>query len=324
MIRLRRRTSRPGFRCFFATDIHGSDRCFRKFLAAARVYKADALILGGDIAGKAIVPLRRNGRGMVAFAYQGREHQVQESDLESTVVQIKDAGLYPRLCSDEEMERLRDDEDFRERLFAEIIVEQVAGWCELAAERLDSSVRCIITPGNDDPYEIDAELARADRVECPERRLLTLGPVTLASLGNTNHTPWDTPREFDEDELSAQIDEMLAGAPPEARLVFNFHCPPHGSGLDTVAQLDADFRPVVRTGHRVEVAAGSTAVRQAIERYSPVLGLHGHVHEAAGHWRCGRTICLNPGSDYGSGVLKGAVVQFDDEGRYLDHLLTTG
>jgi Icc-related predicted phosphoesterase len=117
---------------------------------------------------------------------------------------------------------------------------------------------------------------------------------------------------------------MLAGAPAGARLVFNFHCPPHGSGLDTVAKLDEEFRPVVCKGHRVEVPAGSTAVREAIERYVPVVGLHGHVHEAPGHWRCGPTVCLNPGSDYGSGVLKGALVQFDDEGNYRDHLLTTG
>jgi uncharacterized protein len=294
-----------GFRCFFATDIHGSDRCFRKFLAAAKAYRADALILGGDIAGKAIVP-------------------VEKDATEESLQEIRDQGLYPRVCSPEERERLRDDEEFREELFAQIIVKQVNGWCELAAERLDPAVRLVITPGNDDPYEIDPVLERAERVECPERSLLELGPVTLASLGNTNHTPWHTPREFDEEELAAQIDEMLAGAPAEARLVFNFHCPPHGSGLDTVAKLDEDFRPVVSKGHRVEVPAGSTAVREAIERYRPVVGLHGHIHESAGHWRHGKTVCLNPGSDYGSGALKGALVQFDDQGNYLDHLLTTG
>jgi Icc-related predicted phosphoesterase len=313
-----------GFRCFFATDIHGSDRCFRKFLAAASVYEVDALILGGDIAGKAIVPLQRHQGDTVAFAYQGREHRIPETALESTVQEISDAGMYPRFCSPDEMERLRDDEEFREGLFADIIVEQVAGWCRLADERLDPAMRLVITPGNDDPYEIDPVLTRSPRVECPERSLLALGPITLASLGNTNHTPWHTPREFDEYELRDQIDEMMAGAPAGPRLVFNFHCPPYGSGLDTVAKLDEDFRPVVSKGHQVEVPAGSTAVREAIERYVPVVGLHGHIHEAAGHWRHGRTICLNPGSDYGSGVLKGALVQFDEEGNYRDHLLTTG
>jgi hypothetical protein len=44
-------------RIYFATDVHGSEVCFRKFLAAAKVYEADVIILGGDFAGKAIVPV---------------------------------------------------------------------------------------------------------------------------------------------------------------------------------------------------------------------------------------------------------------------------
>ena len=49
-------------RIFFATDIHGSEVCFRKFLAAAKVYEADVMLLGGDFAGKALVPVLRDGR----------------------------------------------------------------------------------------------------------------------------------------------------------------------------------------------------------------------------------------------------------------------
>ena len=45
-------------RIFFATDVHGSDRFFRKFLAAATVYEAEILLLGGDVAGKGLVPIR--------------------------------------------------------------------------------------------------------------------------------------------------------------------------------------------------------------------------------------------------------------------------
>ena len=68
-------------------------------------------------------------------------------------------------------------------------------WCDLAAERLDPAVRCIITPGNDDPLEADAVLRGADRVECPEGELCDLGPVTMASLGVVPYTPWNTERE---------------------------------------------------------------------------------------------------------------------------------
>ena len=47
---------RRALRIFFATDVHGSERCFRKFLAAATVYEAEVLLLGGDVAGKGLVP----------------------------------------------------------------------------------------------------------------------------------------------------------------------------------------------------------------------------------------------------------------------------
>src|SRR6266568_2674048 len=56
--RLSRRTT-----IFFATDIHGSERCFIKFINAAKFYQADVLILGGDITGKAMVPIVRQANG---------------------------------------------------------------------------------------------------------------------------------------------------------------------------------------------------------------------------------------------------------------------
>ena len=251
-------------RWYFATDIHGSERCFRKFLAAARVYEADALIRGGDIAGKAIVPMSAADNGRIEVHGGAERELLDEQEADAAIARMQDAGLYPRLCDAEEFERLGADSQYREKIFDELIAEQVSTWCELAAERLDDSVRLIITPGNDDPFVIDDVLRDAPRVECPERELLQLGPLTLASLGNTNPTPWDTPREFSEAELAEQIDEMLSPAGDDAKLVFNFHCPPKDSGLDTAAQLDEQLRPVFKAGHTVQASVGSTAVRGAI------------------------------------------------------------
>jgi uncharacterized protein len=312
------------FRCFFATDVHGSERCFRKFLAAARVYEADALILGGDIAGKAIVPMKRTADGRIALSYDDQAMLLEDSEAEPTLERLKDAGLYPRFCDEQEYERLGADEEYRERIFDEMIAKQTAEWCVLANQRLDESVRLIITPGNDDPLVIDDVLREAENVECPERELLALGPITLASLGNTNQTPWHTPREYTEEQLTEQIEQMLAPAQEGAKLVFNFHCPPKGSGLDTAAKLDETLKPVVVGGHAEQIAAGSEAVLQAIDRYKPVVGLHGHIHESAGAWRRNGTVCLNPGSEYGAGTLKGALVIFNMDGTYRAHVLTTG
>jgi len=321
----RPQTRAAGYRVFFATDVHGSERCFRKFLNAAQVYGADALILGGDTAGKAIVPMTRLGDGKVSLTYDGAVREFAGAALDEAIGNLEATGFYPRYLESEERQRLADDVPYRERLFEEIIVEQTRAWCTLAAERLAPEVRCVITPGNDDPPAMDEVLrSTTPRVESPERALLELGPILLASLGNTNPTPWHTAREYPEQELAAQIEEMLRPAPEGARLVFNFHAPPYRSGLDRVTQLDEILRPVLRNGAPVEIPVGSTAVREAIERVQPTVGLHGHIHESAGTWHCGRTICLNPGSEYGTGVLKGALVQFDAAGSYKSHLLTTG
>ncbi len=320
----RRKNGKRGFRLFFATDVHGSDRCFRKFLAAASVYKANALILGGDIAGKAVVPLVQNGNGRYRVRFQGEEREVSREELGAIEERIKFNGFYPYICDAEEHERVSEESAYQESLFERLIMEQISDWRRLVEERLSPDVRCIITPGNDDPWAIDSALGAPGRVECPEREAVRVGPIVLASLGNTNHTPWDTDREFDEEELARQIDEMLSADTNGAPLVFNFHCPPYKSGLDTVVKLDENLRPVIERGAPVEVPVGSKAVRDAIDRYSPVVGLHGHIHESHGVQRIGSTVCINPGSDYGSGVLKGAIVDFDQDGHHISHLLTSG
>lgn len=312
------------YRYFFATDVHGSDRCFRKFLAAATAYEAQALILGGDVAGKALVPIADEGGGSYRFRFHGEEQVVDEAGLPEATARIAFNGFYPPVCTPGELARMREEKGYLASLFDEMIVEQVAGWCALAAERLADDVRLVITPGNDDPRAIDQVLEDAPRVEFTELEVAEVGPMWLASLGNTNRTPWSTDREYDEDELREQIDTMVKPFADGRPLMFNFHCPPHASGLDTVPQLDEDFRPVVKHGVPVEVAVGSTAVREAIEAYNPVVALHGHIHECQGAQRIGRSLCLNPGSDYSSGVLKGVIVDVTSDGELSHHLFTSG
>jgi Icc-related predicted phosphoesterase len=318
-----KRTKRA-YRIYFATDIHGSDRCFRKFLAAARVYEADVLILGGDIVGKAIVPITRVAGDHYVATFQEQRETCTADGLPALEGRINFNGLYPWIAEENEVERLRDDPEFAEAVFEDIMVNQVKDWCELAAERLGDRTPCVITPGNDDPFAIDPVLREHLSVECPEGEVVPLGPVWLASLGNTNRTPWATDREYDEPDLAAQIDRMLAPVADGRPLVLNFHCPPAESGLDVALALDDELRPVLKGGALVEIPAGSVAVRDAIVNYRPVAGLHGHIHESPGMTRIGSTVCLNPGSEYSSGILKGVLLDLNADGEYHDHLLTTG
>jgi len=68
---------------------------------------------------------------------------------------------------------------------------------------------------------------------------------------------------------------------------------------------------------------GSTAVRKAIETHQPMLGLHGHIHDSKGMCRIAKTLCLNPGSEYVDGVLRGIIVDLD-ESKVRDYLFTSG
>ena len=310
-------------RIFFATDIHGSERCFRKFLAAAKAYEADALILGGDIAGKGLVPIRAHN-GSLTASVRGDSVTVPREDDERLRAEINQLGFYSVIGGEDEVRRIETDREHRAAVFKDEIRKQVEAWCELAAARLPDEVRCVITPGNDDPREVDAVLKAAPRIDSPEGELFDLGPVLLASCGDVTPTPWNTEREYGEEELFGRLARMLDAAPADAKVVANFHNPPYSSGLDFAAELDKNLTPVLRGGRPSIIPVGSKAVREAIKRYQPVVGLHGHIHESKGAQKIGSTMCLNPGSDYSADVLRGAIVDLAEDGSFIDFLFTAG
>jgi Icc-related predicted phosphoesterase len=316
-------TNGPALRIFFATDIHGSERGFRKFIAAAKAYDAGVLILGGDIAGKGLVPIRAEN-GTLTAKVRGETVTVSDDEESRLRGDINRLGFYSVIVDDDEYHRLQSDPEHLDAAFRREIKAQVAAWCGLAEERLDRSVRCLITPGNDDPLEIDEVLRAAPRIECPEGELADLGPVLVASCGDVTPTPWNTEREFSEDELGKRLARMLDAVPSGRQVVANFHNPPYSSGLDFAAELDANLLPVIRGGRPSIIPVGSKAVRDAIKKYQPVVGLHGHIHESRGAQRIGRTMCLNPGSEYSADVLRGAIVDVAADGSFVDFLFTTG
>ncbi len=310
-------------RIYFSTDIHGSERCFRKFLAAATTYEADVLIMGGDIAGKGLVPIRAQN-GMLTAQVRGESVSLPQEEEARLRAEINRLGFYSVIGDPAEMDRLEGDPKAIDQAFRREIVAQIQAWCRLADERLAREVRCVITPGNDDPLEIDPVLKAGPRIESPEGELYDLGPALLASCGDVTPTPWNTEREFSEDELGKRLARMLDAVPKGRQVVANFHNPPFSSGLDFAAELDANFTPVLRGGRPSIVPVGSTAVRDAIKKYQPSVALHGHIHESKGAQKIGRTLCLNPGSDYAADLLRGVVVDLAEDGGCLDFLFTAG
>ena len=317
------RSRKRALRIYFSTDIHGSERCFRKFLAAATTYEADVLIMGGDIAGKGLVPIRAQN-GMLTAQVRGESVSLPQEDEARLRAEINRLGFYSVIGDPAEMDRLEGDPMAVDQAFRREIVAQIQAWCRLADERLAREVRCLITPGNDDPLEIDPVLKAGPRIESPEGELYDLGPALLASCGDVTPTPWNTEREFSEDELGKRLARMLDAVPKGRQVVANFHNPPFSSGLDFAAELDANLTPVLRGGRPSIVPVGSTAVRDTIKKYQPSVALHGHIHESKGAQKIGRTLCLNPGSDYAADLLRGVVVDLAEDGGCLDFLFTAG
>jgi hypothetical protein len=311
-------------RIFFATDIHGSDVCWRKFLNAGTFHKADVLVMGGDMTGKAMVPIVANGSSWDVTLQEQRHVLSTEDELRAMEKRIADRGYYPVRLSRDEVDAWSDDPAAVDVRFKQEMLASVERWLALADERLKGSgIRCIVSPANDDIFEIDPLIEAAELVDLGESNAIELDGFKLVSTGWANPTPWNTFRELPEDELRARIDGLVGSVPDAHRAIFNFHAPPYGSNLDAAPQIGADMKYVA--GGQALIPVGSHAVRDAIAAYKPVLSLHGHIHEGRGAVKLGRTLAVNPGSTYEDGVLQAAIVDLDSKkGEVKRYLLING
>jgi hypothetical protein len=311
-------------RIFFATDIHGSDVCWRKFLNAGAFHKADVLVMGGDMTGKAMVPIVANGGTWELTLQEQRQVLTSEDELVAMEKRIADRGYYPVRLSREEVDAWGADPALVDARFKEEMLRSVERWMALADDRLrGKNIRCVVSPANDDMFEIDPLIEAAELVELGESNAIGFDGFTLVSTGWANPTPWKTFRELPEDELRARIDGLVAAVPDPRKAIFNFHAPPYGSNLDSAPKLDDEMNYVA--GGQALVPVGSRAVRDAIVAYGPVLSLHGHIHEGRGAVKIGRTLSVNPGSTYEDGVLQAAIVDLDaKKGEVKRYLLING
>ncbi|HEX7313624.1 MAG TPA: hypothetical protein VF297_06870 [Pyrinomonadaceae bacterium] len=282
--------------------------------------------MGGDITGKAVVPLVKGCGGAYTSQFRRREVRLTtEAEVRSFVQKMRDMGFYPYLTDADEMEVLRQDEARANQVFRLLMLETVQRWVELADERLKGSgIRFFVIPGNDDDYCIDAALSGSVNVINLDGQVVRLDERhEILSLGFSNPTPWGTPRELTESELESRLEELAAQVEDMESCVFNVHCPPFNSGLDECAELDGELNVTYKAGHLVTKPAGSKAVRSALEKYQPLLGLFGHIHEGRGFNRIGRTLCVNPGSDYEEGILNGCLLSLE-KGKIQHFQLTAG
>jgi Icc-related predicted phosphoesterase len=302
-------------RLFFATDIHGSESCFRKFVYASKAYKCDIIIMGGDITGKKVIPFVMQPDNTYACEWLGQHYSLTSSDeLERLKTEVRSVGSYPVEMNEDERAKLSSDHTEFEALFDKIMQESIRNWVKYAEEKLrGKGVRCFIQPGNDDTFSIDEVLSGSELIVNPEGKVIELdNGFEMVSTGYSNPTPWNCPRDIKEEELASRIDAMTAKVHDMSKCIFNFHCPPYDTELDVAPQIDEQFNVIIKRGQIQTAPVGSRAVRAAIETHNPLLGLHGHIHESRGVFKIGRTTCINPGSEYTEAILRGVIVNLEN------------
>ena len=309
---------------FFATDIHGSDICWSKFLNAGKFYEADVLILGGDMTGKAVVPILHQSGDNYKVTLLEQDFSIStEEEMKEMIKRIRSRGYYPYITNPEELQHLETRPDEVNKIFLDQVLRVVQQWMDQADKKLEGSgMKVYCSPGNDDMDEVDEIVRGSKHVLLVEGKVTQLdGHHEMIASGWSNRTPWDTHREEDEDQLAVRYEAMICNLKDPRNAVFNIHVPPYKSGLDEAPELDKDLRPVL-AGQALK-PVGSTALRKAIEKYQPLLSLHGHIHEGRGATRIGKTLCINPGSMYEQGTLLGAIVKLG-KNKVENYVLTTG
>jgi Icc-related predicted phosphoesterase len=298
-------------RLFFATDVHSSDVVFNKFLKAAEYYKTNALILGGDLTGKFLVPFIKETDGTYFTDFQGNPVKMgSDAELKTMEDTVRTAGYYSYLTTREEYEQTKEDRTRIDRIFLEKMFDVLKRWINLAETTLrKSGVPLYITGGNDDPYEVD-DFMRAQSTEhvryCEGEIVDVLGYEMLAS-GYSNMTPWKLPRDLTEEELEVALEKIASKVTSPRRSIFTIHVPPYDTGLDLAIWLNEDLK-YQHYGQPIEGPVGSHAVFKLLDKYQPLVSLHGHIHESRCFYRLGRTVCFNPGSEYTEGTLRGVIV----------------
>jgi Icc-related predicted phosphoesterase len=307
-------------RLFFVTDLHGSELCFRKFISAISIYNADVAIALGDLAGKMVVPIFDNGNGSYDVNFLAQEiHLNNKTELDQQLAKINNIGFYPYMTDKKEADHLRSNQEDVMKIFHRLINERLQHWIELADEKLkDSKAAIYMAPGNDDPLEMDAILEGSKVMKSAAMRNLDVLGYEMITIAHTSPTPWDTPREWNEEEMTKNIEKLAGTVKNMEKAIFNFHDPPYGTMLDYAPKLRDMRQSAGETEH-----VGSKAVAEAIKKYQPFLGLHGHIHESRAAQKIGRTFCVNPGSEYGEGILRGVLLTLADT-KMKSYVFTSG
>ncbi len=302
---------------------------FRKFLSTADFYEADALLIAGDITAKTISPIIQGRDGKFRAKFAGTVHDaLSESELRPIEQKIADSGQYPARLSEDEYEAIRTEPGRIDALFTELMAQQIGRWTQMAEDHLaPRGVPLFWIGGNDDKPDALMHVRDTPHVRYIDEAVTRFDEDhEILGFGWTNPSPWDTPRELPEDELATRLNRVVKQVKDPEHAIYLMHAPPYGTGLDIAPKLDKSFdppRPVTQGGQEVLIPVGATSFRDSIQETQPLLTLHGHIHETRNSAKIGRTLAVDPGSEYSTGSLRGAIINLEPN-RVLSFQFTTG
>src|SRR3990172_346243 len=198
-------------RLFFATDLHGSERSFRKFINAGKFYDANVIVMGGDIQGKLMIPIIKESNGRYRATLQGRVEQITTSEeLDGLRARLDTLGFYYKIMEEDEFRLLSADPKAVDKLFHEEARQKLSRWVDLAEERLNGTgIKCFVTGGNDDEWDVLSAIKREGThslIACENEMVMVDGDHSMISIGISTPTPWNKPREVSEEELGKMIE----------------------------------------------------------------------------------------------------------------------
>jgi len=295
----------------FATDMHGSEGTWRKFLNVSAMLKVNIAICGGDLTGKMIVPVVEGKDGKYAYYLMGKTHTIDSGGLDKAFKDVRGIGYYPHLTNENEYKEMTENPKRVDEVFHDVMTSTLQRWFDLISEKIPSETRVVVCPGNDDRTLVDEMIASHKDVINAEGKVIDIdGSHEMASCGWVNPSPWKTAREEEEDKLEQRLENYISQLKNVKSAIFNFHAPPYQSKIDEAPLLDKELNPIIQGGRVVMVPVGSKSVRKMIEKYQPFLGLHGHIHESSGCMKIGKTHCVNPGSEYAEGIVRAFLIEF--------------
>jgi len=275
------------------------------------MFKANVLLMGGDMTSKVMIPIVREPEVGYTANFLGKQMKISEEGLPDLKKQIRQHCYLPYVCSRAEVEKLSHDQEYVEKVFEDLEVEMVKDWLALIPKKAPDA-KVIIHPGNDDKFVLDDVLKNSANVVFAEESVVHFDDFHEgACVGWSNPTPWHSPRECTEEQLLEKLEKTVSQLKSVETSCFCFHVPPYNSTIDMAPKLDATLRPVYEGGRPAFIPVGSTSVRKVIEKYQPLLGLHGHIHESPGLVKIGRTQCINPGSEYSEGILRAYIIELE-------------